>query len=436
MLALISLINGWLPTLIVALGLGSVVLAFDWFNPAWKRQLLIGVPVTLAIVGLAALGDDGLALVPYQFPNSYYFWVGLVVLAIAICIIGWRAAHPWRRVVSLLSILLTFAMALTLINENYQYYPTVRSLLGYVAADQVSLPQLDAIRAETRKTGHLPAEGFTLSIAIPGELSGFHARDAYVYLPPVWFRTPRPSLPVIELIQGTPGYPYDWTRGARADRTSNAFADEHRGTSPILVMPDPNGSFTGDTECVNSHLGHVGTYLTKDVPAFARKEFGAASGPNSLAVAGLSAGGTCSIMLAVRNPTIYQTFGDYSGYQAPSIGEGLDVVETVKGLFDGNRGDYDAHDPRLILKDKRFPGMAGWFEVGGQDSEADIAQKVMAPLARRAGIDTCVRVVPGGGHDFDTWEQAFKDSLPWLSWRLNLTPKPRTMSAVCRQGAR
>src|ERR1700742_1610039 len=133
----ISLISGPTPIIIVILGLGATLLSFRWKGGVWLQQLLFGVPITLALVGLVALLVDGLALIPYQFPNSYYLWVGLVVLALVVGIIGWRRFRNWRGVVSVLSVVLSAAMAWTLINKQYQYYPTVGSLLGVNAQNQV-----------------------------------------------------------------------------------------------------------------------------------------------------------------------------------------------------------------------------------------------------------------------------------------------------------
>ena len=75
--------------------------------------------------------------------------------------------------------------------------------------------------------------------------------------------------------------------------------------------------------------------------------------------------------------------------------------------------------------------MAGWFEVGDQDTEPLDAAHDLQPAALRAGIATCILVRPGG-HDFDLWSQALADSFPWLSWRLGLTPEPASEPAtVC-----
>ena len=73
------------------MGLGATVLSFRWKDGVWEQQLLYGLPITLALGSVwSRCSSTGLALIPYQFPNSYYLWVGLVVLALVVGIIGWR----------------------------------------------------------------------------------------------------------------------------------------------------------------------------------------------------------------------------------------------------------------------------------------------------------------------------------------------------------
>src|SRR3954469_13377515 len=85
-------------------------------------------------------------------------------------------------------------------------------------------------------------------------------------------------LPVLMLISGTPGVPFDWLRGGGALALANAWAISHGGDAPIMVLPDANGSSWGDTECVDGPRGRAETYLTVDVPAFLRARFDAARG--------------------------------------------------------------------------------------------------------------------------------------------------------------
>ncbi len=438
MIGSISLVHGFLPPLVIALAVASLLLLLRRRDGVWKRQLLIGVPVSAAVVGLVALLVDGMALIPYQFPNSYYLWFGLIILGVAFSVVGWLRFSLGRRLISGVSLVLTVSMALMLVNGEYQYYPTIRSVLGG-SAHQVSDAQLhDAAfvqndragleQARIKLAGGDPAaatKGATIQLPIPGTASGFDARAAYIWLPPVWFTHPERRLPVIELLAGVPGAPSDWTRAGFADQTASAFAQAHGGVAPIIVMPDANGSEGGDTECVNSPLGNAETYLSVDVPAFMRSTFGAQTGPDSMAIAGLSAGGMCATMLALRHPTIYNTLRRLRRADQPDGRRGGRTRRRRSRPCSADRRRPTRPTTRCTCsRPNSYPGMAAWFEVGGADSGSVAAQRQLAPLARQAGISTTTIEVPGDGHDFDLFSKAFADSLPFLSGRLGLTPAP------------
>ena len=162
-----------------------------------------------------------------------------------------------------------------------------------------------------------------MQFTIPATISHFHARTAEIYLPPAYFDVPRPRLPVIELLHGTPGSPADWTRGAAADVTADAYAAQHGGVAPILVMPDVNGGWRADSECVDGKRGNAQTYLTVDVRDAVIARFHTRSDARGWAIAGLSEGGYCALQIGLRHPDLYQTIGDFSGEEGPSTPGGL-----------------------------------------------------------------------------------------------------------------
>jgi S-formylglutathione hydrolase FrmB len=319
------------------------------------------------------------------------------------------------------------------VNQTFAYFTTFDHLFGKSANHFLDNAQLTAMRKEVAKTGQLPDHGATLSVPIPGQNLKFTPRPAYVWVPPAWFARNHPQLPVIELLHGTPGGPENWTKSSNADATALAFAEQHHGIAPILVMPDINGSLGADSECVNSAMyGAVETYLTKTVPDFMRKKFNASTAPGSVAVAGLSEGGLCATTLALGNPKVYAAFGNYSGNASPSYQDD-NTQQTIRALFGGSKARYDADNPPYVLTHQRFAGLAGWFAAGAQDPDAVQAARQLQPLAANAGVDTCIETPPGR-HSFDFWSQAFNDSLPWLSWKLKLTPEPTSVPAQCTAG--
>jgi enterochelin esterase-like enzyme len=425
----VDLITGWFPLTVVIVAVVSVVLSVGWHDGAWKRQLVIGVPVSFVLTLLTALAIAVFNLVPDQFPTSFYLWVWLLWFAILTIVLGWTKAHWILRIFPVLALVFCVIAAFTVVNQTYDYYPTLARLLGKDAANFTDLPALQRIRDEVRMTGKLPTHGETIAVTIPPTISKFQAQQAYVYLPPIWFHNPEPQLPVIELIAGVPGQPSDWTRAGYADTTSTAFAADHHGEAPLLVIPDNNGDKTSDSECANSVFGNAETYLVKDVPNYMQAEFNAAIGKHSLAVAGLSAGGTCATMLALRNPTVFSTFASYSGYASPTY-QNDDEQQTIATLYGGSKANYEAHNPVTLLTGGKYSGSAGYFTAGQQDPQPLAAAKQLSDLAKRTGMQVCV-YTPDGEHSFVFWAAAFKTSLPWLSWRLGLTPPPKDLPASC-----
>jgi enterochelin esterase-like enzyme len=423
-----SLITGWFPTVVVVVAIASVILSVGWIDGAWKYQLIIGIPASFVLTVLTAVVIHVFNLVPDEFPTTFYAWAWLIWFGAVVALMGWTRAHWALRTFSVIAIVFCVLAAFTVINQNYEYYPTLARLFGKDAAHFTDLPALQAIRQEVRKTHKLPSHGSTVAVTIPATDSHFSTGQAYVYVPPAWFKNPQPQLPVIELIAGIPGEPSDWTRAGYADTTSTAFALAHHGLAPILVIPDNNGN-SQDTECSNTDQGNAETYLVKDVPAFMEESFNTATGKNAFAVAGLSDGGTCATMLALRNPTVFQTFATYSGYSSPTYLND-DAQQTITTLYGGSKANYEAHNPVHLLTGQQYPGMAGWFTAGQSDPQPLANVKQLAGLARQTGMQVCL-TTPPGDHSFQFWAQAFHDSLPWLSWRLGLTPPPSHVPATC-----
>jgi S-formylglutathione hydrolase FrmB len=418
---------------VIGLAAVSVLSAIGWRSGRWQRQLVIGIPAAV-IVPLAAdviLHVSG--AYPIRFPVSAFVGGAAWVLAVAAAIVGWPHATVWNRAMSIVAIVLTAVVVADSLNATYVRYPTIGRLVNLDAVNLVPNAQLQVIRDEVARTGRLPSKGVVVSTHIPATVSKFNAHDAFVYLPPAWFSTPPPELPTLILLPGEPGSSADWTQQGKADRIVDQFAAGHHGLAPIVVMPDPNGFQTVDTECVNSAFGQAETYLVQDVPAYARATYDANEGPRSLAVAGLSAGGFCSVNLALRNPKVFPFFASYSGLATPVYLEDP-RSDTIKILFGGSNESYQSNNPLALLKNSSFPGMAGWLAVGKDDTRPLAAAQRLQPAAEAAGIDTCLELLPGD-HDFGVWDQALTDSFPWLSWKLGLTPQPSAGRATCTPGA-
>jgi S-formylglutathione hydrolase FrmB len=424
-----SIVSGWFPVFLfwvtVAVCVIAVVLRRDML-----KEFAIGIPIGIALIALLFVGLRVTQAIPTGAPRSMYVWLIVTCLVAGLVAAGWRRARWARRIAGLVAVALAVVSAGSAANQTFAYYPTFDRLLGQNANHFLDNAQLTSMRRDAARSGKLPDHGATLEVPIPGKNLRFAPRPAYVWVPPAWFGRTQPKLPVIVLMHGTPGQPSDWTRASFADATSLAFAEQHNGVAPILVMPDINGSLTGDSECVDSALyGQVETYLTQTVPAYMLKNFNARTTPGSFALAGLSEGGMCATMMALNHPKEFPVFANYSGDAAP-VYQTFSTQQTISDLFEGSTATFNAHNPPYLLTHQKYPGMAGWFAAGAQDSQALRAAHTLQPLAASAGIATCI-TTPPGKHSFDFWTQAYQDSLPWLSWKLKLTPEPKSIPAQC-----
>ena len=374
----------------------------------------------LALAGLAGSVDPSDVTVTETSFRILLAALAVALAAAAVLGLAPAARHGRTRRVGQLAALAVVVLVLAAlnvgaaVNAHYDYDRTLGDVLGLPPADEGSLAAL--LRRRT-----VPDRGAVATLGVPATASGFAARPAVVYVPPAWFARPRPKLPVVVLLHGTPGSPGDWIDGGRAAATADAWAAAHRGVAPILVMPDINGSLDADSECVDGPLGRTETYLAVDLPAAVSRTLLTAPPGRRWAVAGLSEGGSCSLMLALRHPDTFATFGDYAGLAGPRVGDtNADTASTVSGLFGGSAAAFAAHEPSALLGTRSFRGLGGWFEVGDQDAEPLAATQALVPLARAAGVRTCEKIIPGGGHTFDVFSAAFADSLPWMAGRLDL----------------
>ena len=182
-------------------------------------------------------------------------------------------------------------------------------------------------------------------------------------------------------------------------------------------MPDINGSRTADTECVNGPRANVETYLTRDVPDYVRALLPVSPSGRHWAIAGVSEGATCALMLGLRHPGLFPTIGFFSGLTSPTVGRIVAPGPTIAQLFGGSRSSYDHHDPVWLMQHAGYPGLAAWLECGSRDRRDMASLADVAAAARQAGIATVTRVAPGS-HEWSVWRAALAQSMPWLWSRI------------------
>lgn len=399
-----------------------------------KRQLRKAIWSLIGLSYIAAFLLQQLVnyFVGGNTPLSLIFMIMPFTFAASVLLIVVQRKHAIRAAASLMTAA-TLLFSLVLVNGYYRFYPTLYSVFGVngvraMLADQSTVAvHFNANSTSTATNYSLeqsldslskqPTAGNVYSLDIPGTASKFTPRGAYVYEPAIIKTLPNAKLPVIVLSAGFPGIPENWL-GSGLQQTMDTFAAKHKGITPMIFMVDNTGSLTNDTECVNSSRGNVETYMTVDVPNYIKSHFSVSAKPANWAIGGLSMGGMCSVMLALRHPDVYSSFDDIAGEIGPEIGS---RQKTIDGLFGGSASAWADHQPDSLLKSHDYSGMGGFFGVGRQDAlSVTDAVHTLYNDAQKAGIQSVYEEVDGQ-HTFDVWQTLYKESLPWLSNRIGAT---------------
>jgi S-formylglutathione hydrolase FrmB len=396
----------WIAIYLVAAAVGAGLgFAIAWYLGDVKNDF--GVILAFDTRAWFALGTAGAA-------------VGLVSL--------WRA-RPWRIVVGVASVLLFALVAAIGINSTIGEYPTLADALGISKVHPLHLVKREHVQAEARavlplwQQWHPPADmpkaGTIGTAVIPATESHFLARDAVVYLPPAALVKDAPALPVMIFLGGQPGSPETVVESGQMPEIMNAFAAQHNGLAPIVVIPDQLGSSAANPMCLNSSLGQVQTYLTVDVPNWIKSHLNVLSGRTNWDIAGFSEGGTCSLQLGTRFRDMFGSIDDISGQVAPFNGS---VARTIRLGFGGSVAAYRADTAAsLLAAGAPFSTTVGIFSVGQFDAKYGPDTAIVEKDAQAAGMNVHEFVSPGTAHDWYTEQYGVRQSLPVLAtlWGLS-----------------
>jgi S-formylglutathione hydrolase FrmB len=427
------LTSGAIPVVLACCGAGALL--FLLVSPAerrwWTRTLPAVLVAVAGVVAAAAVTVAAAAPFPDPLPAVVWWSVAAGAGGVGLAAAGVRRGGRGRRWVSIPAAVLVLAAAGNQVNQHFEQYPTPRALFGFPPLGQVDFAAVTATGTVlvTRAAGRslaegwhppaaLPTAGVVAQVMIPAPVSGFPARPGWLYLPPAYLTSPRAQLPVLMALSGQPGTPRDWLDGGRLARVMDAFAAAHAGLAPVVVMPDPLGSTLANPLCLDSRLGAAQTYLSVDVPAWIRADLQVDPAPQSWAVAGFSAGGTCALQLALNTARVYPTFIDISGQSEPTLG---DRRATIAAAFGGDTAAFTAVNPLDLLTRHRYPDTAGVIVAGRDDGLYRPQALQVMRVARAAGLQIGYRELPGG-HDWRLGGAGLETSLPWLAGRLRLIP--------------
>ncbi len=417
--------------LLVVYGLSTAAVAYLVIRRSTRSKPLILIAAALigAGVGLLAgwIASGMWDFFGISFTLVTRMWISLAFAAIAVAVTNFRDSRWPRKAIASLSIGLFVLTAAVGINVDFGMFGTIKAALGaqsfpYLATTALHTPSTP-IAQPLWKTwsapAGMPARGTIGTVTIPATVSGFHARHALVYLPPA-ARVPNPPrLPVLMMLSGQPGAPYNIFDSARLADVLDSYSKAHAGLAPIVVVPDQLGSAYRNPMCVDSALGNSATYLTVDVRNWVLTHLNVEQSPRDWAIGGYSQGGTCSIQLAAAHPQIFGNLIDVSGELAPGDGS---VQKTIRSGFAGSAAAYAAAKPLSILAAQApYPDSVAIFGVGQNDPRFAVGQHRLAAAAAQAGMQVTFVTSPGTAHDWHTVRYTVERALPLLYARWGLS---------------
>lgn len=416
----ISLTSGFLPIVVAVVGVAALLfLLVPRRGRSWWPVPVAGVLVACACyLGLNWFLTRVVQELPEDLPAPVVAWTSIGVGAVVL-VIGQLIGSGWRR--QLLSILCGVLVLVTVasrINIYFDEYDTVGDLTGASTAGVVDFSDTASGKSESMPTPVVdrwkgPATGASAvaTATIPGVVSGFTGRAAYIYTPPAYNSPGAPLLPVLILVSGQPGDSADWVESGRLQVNMDAFAAAHDGLAPVTVVVDPNGSEDGNTMCMDSTIAKADTYLTEDVVDWITTNLAVDSNHAHWAFGGWSFGGTCALQMATRHPDLFPSFFDFQGEEEPATSPDRSV--TIAQAFGGDTAAFDALVPMTLLRTQRYPDTWAFFAVGGQDSVFQAYQQAVVPAAKAAGMTVQAVDMPDQGH---SWAVPIAQTVPALEF--------------------
>jgi enterochelin esterase-like enzyme len=352
--------------------------------------------------------------------------VAVVVLLIAACVLCVFFAVRFRRWftragVTALAALLGLVLGLIAVNDNYGYYRTWSSVADAIFGG----PAAPAYAPNAKRARTVAKENGTLSrITLTGALSHI-ARTGLVYLPPQYYEKDYANVrfPVVELLHGSPGSPYDWQVTLDITKVANELIDRGVMGPMVLVMPEINAG-RRYLECVNGPYAADETYVADDVRADVQAQFRVSTDPAEWGIAGYSSGGYCAANIALRERTSFGAAGIIDGYFRAGDGPAASDLGNDPALVAANSPIAVAdHLPADVR-----PLPAFWV-AGGTEDGSDFAA-ARAFVAALGGLEQ-VTFAPqkGAGHDFYSWSTAVPTMLAWM-WQQLAPPDLRTLFPV------
>ncbi|BCK66576.1 hypothetical protein Srufu_005290 [Streptomyces libani subsp. rufus] len=245
-----------------------------------------------------------------------------------------------------------------------------------------------------------------------GRKSGFTG-GIWAWVPPEYHqaRYAKSGFPVLIALPGAYGFPFNYWAG-------DAFALEERiakwsrqgRTLPfIVVMPvlNPGRTYYDGSDIPGQPK--MGTWLTEDVPDFARANFRTYDSRDGWAFMGSSSGGFAALKAVLKEPQKFKA----------AVVNGPDTAPDSP-LWQGHPAEMRANDPRHLARRlaarKDLPVYLA-FELGSKEAAVPDVKRFIRDYTG-GPVHSTLFEIPDGVHSGHTYIRRMAESLHWISRRM------------------
>ncbi|WP_312847808.1 alpha/beta hydrolase-fold protein [Streptomyces sp. WAC06614] len=248
-------------------------------------------------------------------------------------------------------------------------------------------------------------DGTHVAVAtVSGKKSGFTGK-VWVWAPKEYGdpKFAKSGFPVLIALPGGAGYPSNYWMGTDLGLQTSISKWYHEGKSKpfILVMPvlnpqpDDKGIYWDGSDIPGQPK--MGTWLTEDVPDFAKANFRTIKSREGWAFMGSSTGGFAGMKAVLKHPDKF----------IAAIASGPDIVPDSP-LWKGYDKEKAENNPEVLAKqliEKKSPDVYLAFQVGTNESNKNTLPNVQKFIATygKGPVHTSLRVIEGGQHNAKTY---------------------------------
>jgi enterochelin esterase-like enzyme len=351
---------------------------------------------------------------------------------------GPRVARGAQRVGLVVLCQLTAVLLLAAaVNDWGYFYGSWSELFGTTSSGAPAARVLGAVpsdgsRAQALAPGHRPTSDAPVTGATTWsspvqwptrgrvealQLTGAHSRlsePALVYLPPQYFAAAdrHRRFPAVEVFTGYPGSTRALVQRMRYPDLLLSQIQAHRAGPMVLVMLRPTVVPPRDTECTDVPAGpQTLTFFGEDVPRAVSATLRVrATGWGAM---GDSTGGYCATKIAMTHSSVFSAAVSLSGYYHTLRDR------TTGDLWGGSPQLRRLNDLEWLLRNQPAPPVSVFATSGSAEKgptgirDLRIFEGLVHPP-----MSITTETVPGGGHNFASWQRVMPSALDWLSARL------------------